>query len=173
MALTYTPKVGEVLECDFGEFINPPLNPPYDGLMSPEIRKKRMVVVLNGRLPNGCTLVVPISSSGNPNAVQRGIHVPLEPALFAVTSFYDTRERWALAECITHVSKDRLNQIKERGAPIPTYLPPGKVTAIQRAVIKTMAASSLLAPAPAVVPAAPAPAPVPVPVPAPTPPKAK
>ncbi|KPZ10967.1 hypothetical protein ALO40_200107 [Pseudomonas syringae pv. viburni] len=75
MALTYTPKVGEVLECDFGDFVKPPLKPVYNGLMTPEIRKRRMVVVLNGRLPNGCTMVVPISSSGNPNAVQRGMHV--------------------------------------------------------------------------------------------------
>lgn len=152
MALTYTPKVGEVLECEFGEFLQPAPTPRYNGLMPPEIRKRRMVVVLNGRLPNGCTLVVPISSSGNPNAVQRGVHVYLEPALFTVTSFYDKRDRWALAECITHVSKDRLNQIKDRGAPIPTFLPRDKVTAIQKAVIKTIAASGLLAPDP--VPAA-------------------
>lgn len=146
MALTYTPKVGEILECDFGEFLQPPPKPIYDGLMSPEIRKRRMVVVLNGRLPNGCTLVVPISSSGNANAVQRGMHVFLEPDLFTITSFYDKRDRWALAECITHVSKDRLSQIKNRGVPIPTFLPRDKVAAIQRAVIKTIAATALLAP---------------------------
>nr|WP_259643671.1 type II toxin-antitoxin system PemK/MazF family toxin [Pseudomonas syringae] len=51
--------------------------------MAPEIRKRRMVVVLNGRLPNGCTLVVPISSSGNPNAVHRGMHVFLLTCHFA------------------------------------------------------------------------------------------
>ncbi|GFZ69074.1 hypothetical protein PSE10B_55960 [Pseudomonas amygdali pv. eriobotryae] len=158
MALTYTPRVGEVLECDFGEFLQPPLKPVYNGLMAPEIRKRRMVVVLNGRLPNGCTMVVPISSSGNPNAVQRGMHVFLEPALFKVTSFYDRRDRWVLAECITHVSKDRLSQIKERGAPIPTFLPREKVAAIQKAIIKTIAASGLLAPDPV-------PAPVVAPVP--------
>ncbi|WP_054096630.1 type II toxin-antitoxin system PemK/MazF family toxin [Pseudomonas syringae group genomosp. 3] len=153
MALTYTPKVGEVLECDFGDFVKPPLKPVYNGLMTPEIRKRRMVVVLNGRLPNGCTMVVPISSSGNPNAVQRGMHVFLDPAFFTITSFYDKRDRWALAECITHVSKDRLSQIKDRGAPIPTFLPRDKVTAIQKAVIKAIAASVLLAPDPTIVPA--------------------
>ncbi len=148
MALKYTPKVGEVLECEFGEFgelLERPPNPVYNGLIRPEIRKRRMVVVLNGRLPNGCTLVVPISSSRNPNAVERGMHVPLEQALFTVTSFYDQRERWALAECITHVSKNRLSQIKDRGAPIQSYLPRDVVTAIQKAIIKTIAASTLLA----------------------------
>ena len=73
------------------------------------------------------------------------MHVHLATELFAVTSFYDKRERWALAECITHVSKDRLSQIKERGAPIPTYLPREKVTEIQKAVIKTISATGLLA----------------------------
>ncbi|RMV75282.1 type II toxin-antitoxin system PemK/MazF family toxin [Pseudomonas coronafaciens] len=144
MALTYTPKVGEVVECEFGDFMRPPPTPRYNGLMLPEIRKRRMVVVLNGRLPNGCVMVVPISSSGNPNAVHRGIHVYLEPPLFSVTGFYDRRDRWALAECITHVSKDRLNQIKEKGVPIPTFLPRDKVTLIQKAVIKTIAAAGLL-----------------------------
>lgn len=148
MALNYTPKVGEVLECDFGEFLVPPLQPIFNALVPPEIRKRRMVLVLNGRLPNGCTLVVPISSTNNPNAVQRGIHVNLPPALFTVTNFYDARDRWALAECITHVSKDRLFQIKDRGVPIPTHLPRDKVTEVQKAVIKTMSAASLLTPAP-------------------------
>tara|TARA_R110000868_G_scaffold411714_2_gene707925 strand:+ start:2291 stop:2764 length:474 start_codon:yes stop_codon:yes gene_type:complete len=147
MALTYTPKVGEVLECDFGDALNPPIKPIYNALILPEIRKRRMVVVLNGRLPNGCTLVVPISSSGNPNAVSRGVHVFLEPSLFPITRFYDKRDRWALAECITHVSKDRLSQIKEAGASIPTYLPREKVTAIQKAIIQTISATSLLTPA--------------------------
>ena len=144
MGLLYTPKVGEVLECDFGDFSQPPVAPIYNGLISPEIRKRRMVVVLNGRLPNGCTLVVPISSSGNKNAVDRGVHVSVPCELFTITSFYDTRERWALAECITHVSKDRLSQIKDRGKPIPTYLPRPKVTEIQRAVIKAISAAALL-----------------------------
>ncbi|KAA8686775.1 hypothetical protein F4W67_29200 [Pseudomonas caricapapayae] len=61
MALTYTPKVGEVLECDFGDFIQPPLKPVYYGLMTPEIRKRRMVLVLNGRLPKDSPNKLPIS----------------------------------------------------------------------------------------------------------------
>lgn len=156
MALLYTPRVGEVVECDFGEFIQPQINPKYNGLIPNEIRKQRMVVVLNGKLPNGCCLVVPISSTGNKNSLDRGFHVYLPPALFAVTSFYDQRDRWAVAECTTHVSKERLFQIKNKGAPIPTFLPNDTVTAIQKAVIKTISASVLLAPAP--VQPAPAPA---------------
>lgn len=146
MALTYTPKVGEVLECDFGEFLQPPIHPIYNGLIPPEIRKRRMVVVLNGRLPNGCVLVVPISSKENKNAADRGIHLFLPTDLFPVTGFYDKRDRWALAECITHVSKDRLNRIKERGMPMATYLPREQVAKIQKAIIKTISAAGLLGP---------------------------
>ncbi len=144
MALKYTPKVGEVLECDFGEFLSPPPKPIHDGLIPPEIRKRRLAIVLNGRLPNGCVLVVPVSSSENTNAEIRGFHIRLATELFPVTSFYDERERWALAECITHVSKSRLSQIKERGVPLPSYLPREKVAEIQKAVIKTISASALL-----------------------------
>jgi uncharacterized protein YifN (PemK superfamily) len=144
MALSYSPKVGEIIECDFGEFLDPPLNPEYNGLIPNEIRKKRMVVVMNGKLPNGCCLVVPISSTGNPNSLERGFHVPIDMGLIPVTSFYDRRERWAVTECVTHVSKKRLFQIKDKGAPITNILPRDLVTKIQKAVIKTTNATALL-----------------------------
>lgn len=151
MAINYSPKVGELLECDFGEFRDPPLKPKYDGLVSPEIRKCRMVVVLNGKLPNGCVVVIPISSSGNPNAEQRGYHVAIPTELIEVTDFYDRRERWAITECITHVSKERLSVIKQKGAPVKkNQLPRDLVTKIQRAMIKTLNAGALIVPEPAI-----------------------
>ena len=145
MTLAYSPKVGEVLECDFGDFVTPPLNPIFNGLISPEMRKKRMVIVLNGKLPNGCCLVIPISSSGDANSVQRGFHVYLPPALLQQTNFYDKRDRWAIAECVTHVSKQRLNQIKDNGAVVTNMIPRDFVTQIQKAVIKTLSAATLIA----------------------------
>ena len=145
MALAYSPKVGEVLECNFGEFLEPPLSPKYNGLLSPEIRKRRMVVVINGKLPNGCCLIVPISSTHNPNAVQRGFHIHLEPDIFLETKFYeDKRDRWALCECITHVSKDRLFRMFNNGIQITKNLNSNKITEIQRSIIKTSNATSLL-----------------------------
>ena len=65
MAITYAPKVGEILECNFGQFefttgtenIN---DKNYNGRIPPEMVKRRMIVVLNGKLDSGC-LVVPIS----------------------------------------------------------------------------------------------------------------
>lgn len=145
MALLYSPKVGEVVECDFGQFRDPRLAPPFDGGLPNEIIKRRLVVVLNGKLPNGCCLVVPLSSTGNADARNRGIHVPVDPALIAVTSSWEARQRWAIAECVAHVSKERLFQVKQRGAPVVSMLPPAVVTQIQRALVKTLSASRLLA----------------------------
>lgn len=145
MPIYHSPKVGEILECDFGEFREPPLIPRFDGLLSPEIRKARMVVVLNGKLPNNCVVVVPISSSGNPNAVERGYHVPVPTELIEITDFYDRRERWAVTECVTHVSKERLSVIRHRGTPVKkNQLPRELVTKIQLAMIRTINAGSLL-----------------------------
>ena len=101
MAITYHPKVGEVLECNFGRFKQlsdgqiDPRN--FDGRIPPEMVKQRMVVILNGKL-NGNCLVVPISSAKDIGKIGQGLHVPLAPDLFEITSFYDRRERWAKAE---------------------------------------------------------------------------
>lgn len=155
MAITYSPKPGEILECYFGEFRNPPLSPRFDGLLSPEMRKRRMVVVLNGKLPNGCCVVIPVSSSKNQNAIDRGFHVPVPTELITITDFYDRRERWAITESVASVSKERLCKIKNKGAPVSDMLPRELVTTIQRATIKTLNAGALLAPE---APAEPAPA---------------
>lgn len=50
--ITHRPKVGEILECNFGKWSEPP---SFDGHLPPEMCKKRMVVVLNsrGRLREG------------------------------------------------------------------------------------------------------------------------
>lgn len=147
MTITFSPAVGEVIECDFGDFMTPPPRPMFNGLISPEIVKKRMVVVLNGRLPNECCLVVPISSSGsNKSAVDRGFHVHLPPSLFTVTNFYDQRDRWAITDCMTHVSKRRLSVILNSGSKVKDILPRDVVTKIQKAAIKSLNAAALITP---------------------------
>lgn len=142
MAIIYAPKVGEVLECHFGEHA-PDVN--FDGNIPPEMRKNRMVVVLNGKL-NDCCIVVPISSKKDVNAIQRGLHVHLDTSLFKVTDFYDKRDRWAKAETVCHVSKKRLFKLKDKHKPFDIFLPREKVTEIQEAVIKALSAASLLKP---------------------------
>jgi uncharacterized protein YifN (PemK superfamily) len=146
MAITYRPKVGEVLECNFGQFklLN---NGDFDkrnidGRIPPEMIKKRLVVVLNGKV-GGC-LVVPISSTKDLGSTAQGLHVPLSPDLFRVTDFYDKRERWAKAELVQNVSRDRLYKLIDNGQRFDCYLPRDVVEKVQRAVIKSISALSLI-----------------------------
>lgn len=133
------------------------MNPIFDGLISPEIVKNRMVVVLNGCLQNECCLVIPISSSGNnKNAVDRGFHVHLPTNLFTVTRFYDRRDRWAITDCMTHVSKKRLFAI-HNGSAVVKDMPREVVSKIQKAAIKSLNAAALI------ISSAPAAAPKPAP----------
>lgn len=148
MAITYAPKVGEVLECDFGKFqyhgdgtqID---HKNYNGRIPPEMVKRRMVVVINGKMNGGC-LVVPISSSKDIGSIQRGIHVPLEDKYFRVTKFYDQRERWAKCDLIQLVSKKRLFKLIDEGQRFDQSLPREKVTEIQQSIIKVINATSLI-----------------------------
>jgi len=149
MSLRYQPKVGEIVECDFGQFPNPPIEPRANGRIPNEMRKRRLSAVLNGRLPNGCVLVVPLSSSHNSDAVERGYHVLLDASLVPVTHAYDPRDRWAIAECVTHVSRDRLYPLRDRNGPLKVQLPRHIVADIQRAVLRSCSGLSLLAREPA------------------------
>jgi uncharacterized protein YifN (PemK superfamily) len=147
MAITYRPKVGEVLECDFGQFKLMPNGDfdqrNFDGRIPPEMIKRRLVVVLNGKLGGSC-LVVPISSTQNMGGVSQGLHVPLEPDLFKVTDFYDRRDRWAKSELIQPVSNKRLYKLMDNGKRFDHYLPREKVELVQRAVIKAVSAGALI-----------------------------
>lgn len=136
----HRPKVGEILECDYGQF-----SQPFDvnGHIPPEMIKKRLVVVLNGKL-NGLVLVVPISSTKNFDGIKNGHHVELSPELITTTAFYDKRIRWVKSELVQAVSKRRLYHIYDKGNRIIQYLPRDVVLKIQKAVMKAMNASSLL-----------------------------
>ncbi len=150
MAITYAPKVGEVLECNFGSFkfeegTDQLKRNNYDGRIPPEIVKRRMVLVLNGKLNNGC-LVVPISSSRSASEITRGLHIPLATEYFRVTNFYDVRERWAKADLIQMVSRERLYKLQDNNQRFDQFLPREVVTLVQKAVIKAISASSLIKP---------------------------
>lgn len=102
-------------------------------------------MVVNGKLPNGCCLVIPISSSHNPSAVERGFHIHLGYEIFKETKFHeDNRNRWALCECITHVSKQRLFRMLNNGLQITKILSSSKVTEIQKSIVRTSNAQSLI-----------------------------
>ena len=75
-----------------------------------------MVVVLNGNLDGQACAVVPISSSdADDKGFSAKYHVPLPQEHFVVTSHYDIRDRWALADRIAVVSKERLFYIRGGG----------------------------------------------------------
>ena len=54
MAINFSPKVGEILECNFGNYPviqNGQFSTTYyDGRIPPEMIKNRLVVVLNGKI---------------------------------------------------------------------------------------------------------------------------
>ena len=147
MAITYRPKVGEVLECKFGFFKELPDgstdNRNFDGRIPPEMIKQRLVVVLNGKLGGNC-LVVPISSSEDLGGVGQSLHVHLPPDLFKVTDFYDKRDRWAKAELIQAVSSKRLFKLRDKEQRFDHHLPREQVEIIQKSVIKAISATALI-----------------------------
>lgn len=147
MAITYTPKVGEILECDFGKFKGKNGNYDkrnYDGRIPNEMIKRRMVVVVNPKIGGGLNLVVPISSTKNIAAVTKGTHIPLDESLFRETDFYDKRERWAKCEAIQLVSKERLFKMIDNGQRFDQKLPRDTVESIQKGIITAVNAKSLL-----------------------------
>lgn len=150
MAITYAPKVGEILECNFGQFEFSQGTTEidyknYNGRIPPEMIKRRMVIILNGKLDAGC-LVVPVSSSKNIGYIQRGLHIPLDTSLFKVTDFYDERERWAKCDLVQLVSKKRLFKFIDNGQRFDQFVTRDSVTSIQKGVIKAINATSLVTP---------------------------
>ncbi|MCH7217554.1 hypothetical protein EFJ96_15235 [Escherichia coli] len=65
VAINFSPKVGEILECNFGNY---PVSQNgqfsttyYNGRIPPEMIKNRLVVVLNGKINGNACIVVPLS----------------------------------------------------------------------------------------------------------------
>ncbi|WP_318448911.1 type II toxin-antitoxin system PemK/MazF family toxin [Photobacterium leiognathi] len=147
MAITYTPKIGEVLECDFGNFKktgNEFDKRNYDGRIPNEMIKRRMVMVINPKIGGGCHLVVPISSTKNLGAIRNGTHVSLDEQFFRVTDFYDKRERWAKCEALQLVSNQRLFKMIDDGVRFDQYLNREIVELVQRGIIAAINAKSLV-----------------------------
>ncbi|WP_439241729.1 type II toxin-antitoxin system PemK/MazF family toxin [Lonepinella sp. BR2474] len=141
MAIKHRPKVGEILECDFGQWSE---TEHCDGHIPPEMRKKRIVAVLNGNIDGKSALVVPISSNESNRNYLMKYHVPLDPELFQITDFYDKRERWALCERITTISTKRLYYIINGAEKLSLHLPKNIVADIQKHVIIALNAKILL-----------------------------
>lgn len=154
MAISRSPNVGEVIQCDFGD--DYPRDAQDDviktGLsvntrLPPEMVKKRLVVVLNGKMAGGC-VVVPVSSSKKrgQSTTTAKFHVPIPGDLIQGHDYFTSDvDRWALAQQVQLVSKDRLNPFHP-DPNVTLTLPHALVTQIQRAVVKAINAGSLLIP---------------------------
>ncbi|WP_238212714.1 type II toxin-antitoxin system PemK/MazF family toxin [Pseudomonas sp. PAGU 2196] len=149
MAIKFEPKVGQVLECNYGDyqacrsaFASPSL---YDYRLKPEMVKNRLVVVLNGKIdPNAC-IVVPLSSTRDAGKLSRGWHVELPAHLIEELPYFKQRTRWAKSDLVAQVSRERLFKPRQTGrGHLDLILTREVVERLQRAVIKVMNAASLL-----------------------------
>ncbi|OOF79940.1 hypothetical protein BKG96_00290 [Rodentibacter caecimuris] len=140
MAINHRPKVGELLECDFGRWSDPET---VNGHIPPEMIKRRLVVVLNGDIDGHSVLVAPISSTKAYGRLAT-FHEYLSPDLIAETSFYEKRDRWVKAEHIRCVSKKRLHYVFDNGKKLSQYLPNDVVTAIQKRVLIAVSGKRIL-----------------------------
>lgn len=140
MAIKHRPKVGELLECDFGQWSEPET---VDGHIPPEMRKRRLVVILNGDIDGHSAVIVPISSTKAYGRLSM-FHEYLSPELIVETSFYEKRDRWAKAEHTHFVSTKRLHYIFDKGRRIDQRLPNEVVAAIQRKVLIAVSGKRIL-----------------------------
>ncbi len=148
MAINFSPKVGQILECDYGEYTldaNGVVIPHVDCHIPPEMIKNRLVVVLNGKINQNSCIVVPLSTTHDLQKTLRGIHVEVPEAEIPGFIYFEKQVRWAKADMVQQISIQRLNRPRTKRAHSPVLLSHELVSAIQRAVIKAISASSLIA----------------------------
>ncbi|MCT8342900.1 type II toxin-antitoxin system PemK/MazF family toxin [Photorhabdus kleinii] len=148
MPINFSPKVGEILECDYGNY---PKNKEgkiitnfYDGHIPPEMVKNRFVVIINGKIDGNACIVVPISSKCDQNKLQRGMHVVIDKNVIENMKYFEQITRWAKADLVQQVSRQRLQRPRTDRGYLNQILPREIVTKIQLAIIKSINASQLL-----------------------------
>jgi uncharacterized protein YifN (PemK superfamily) len=150
MAINFTPKTGQVLECDFGQFGEsgtwPLARPDVNRRLPPEMVKNRLVIVLNGRLSRQSCIVVPLSTSLDRAKAGAGMHVEVAARLIPTFDYFERSKRWAKADCVHTVSKLRLRVPATNGIPAEWVVESDLLRRIQRAAVTAMNASSLLIP---------------------------
>lgn len=147
MALNFTPKVGQILECNYGDYQRTAageLTNHVDGHIHPEMVKHRLVVVLNGKLSPTSCIVVPLSTTYDRVKTNTGFHVELDENTIQELNFFKPCKRWAKADMVEQVSKERLYRPNTPRGRAEIYLDRATVELIQRAVVKGVSASGLL-----------------------------
>lgn len=148
MALNFSPKVGEILECNFGNY---PVGQDgqivtnfYDGRIPPEMIKNRLVVVLNGKINGNACIVVPLSTTCDRDKLNRGMHVEIAIDAIQDLQFFERQIRWAKSDLVQQVSRRRLNRARTCRGYLNQCLPREIVADIQRAIIRSINAISLI-----------------------------
>lgn len=148
MPINFSPKVGEILECNFGSYPlgadGKPVTTFWDGHLPPEMVKNRLVIVLNGKINGNACIIVPLSSTCDRDKLQRGMHVEIGEAVIEECRFFSQRTRWAKADLVQQVSRYRLNRARTDRGYLNQCLARELVAEIQKAVIKSINASWML-----------------------------
>jgi uncharacterized protein YifN (PemK superfamily) len=125
MPITFHPRPGTVLICDFST-----------GFQPPEMVKRRHVVVVSPRRRHhsGLCLVVPFSTV-SPDPVEAFHHVI---SVGTYPFFHPHRDVWAKGDMLTCVAFGRLDRVLLNGHYVVPSLRPDDFTAIQRAVLAAL-----------------------------------
>ena len=150
MSINFTPKVGQVLECDFGEYTidkgtGSRIHHP-DHHLPPEMIKNRLVLVLNGKVSASSCMVVPLSTTHDAQKTFKGWHVEIAEDEIPALIYFGAKIRWAKADMVQQVSNLRLNRPRTDRGHAAIVLNSDRVGDIQRAAIKAMNAASHLKP---------------------------
>ncbi|CAI0947910.1 Uncharacterized protein conserved in bacteria [Serratia quinivorans] len=148
MPINFAPKVGEILECNYGNYPAPipTTHTPhfYNGHIPPEMVKNRLIVVLNGKINGNACIIVPLSTTKDISKLNLDMHIEIAGEAIEDMRFFHPQTRWAKGDLVQQVSRQRLNRArKERGFLIQC-LHRELVAEIQRAVIKSINARNML-----------------------------
>lgn len=146
MAIKFQPKVGQVLECNYGNYRScAPLVDQYDFRLKPEMVKHRLVIVINGKIDSNACIVVPLSTTKDQNKLTRGWHVEFSADVIPNLAYFKQQVRWAKADLVAQVSRERLFRPRLIGREsLEQALSREIVEKVQRAIVKVMNAASLL-----------------------------
>jgi len=151
MAINFAPKVGQILTCNYGNYLKDEngdiITNAVDAHIPPEMIKYRLVVVLNGRLNGNACIVVPISTTKDQSKLSQGLHVELEEGIINEAKYFPQTTSWVKCDMIQTVSNIRLNRPMDLGRGWVTQtLSREIVTKLQKAVIKAINATALTQP---------------------------
>ena len=85
-----------------------------------------------------------IINHSRPDKLKRGMHVEIASNVINDLQFFDQQIRWAKADLVQQVSRNRLNRARTYRGYLNQCLPHELVADIQRAVIKSINAISLI-----------------------------